>query len=94
MTARPPLPEIVAKLIPRLASSEANALVVQPRKARKLCLGTILRYLHRGDPARYWTALKEPREELRREIMRYGWMRATHDKDGRYLIRPSQRGAP
>jgi hypothetical protein len=30
---------------------EANALVVQPKKARKLCLQTILKYLHRGDPA-------------------------------------------
>ena len=27
---------------------EANALVVQPRKARKLCLAAVLRYLHRG----------------------------------------------
>jgi hypothetical protein len=69
---------------------EANALVVQPRKARKLCLGAILKYLDRGDPARYRTALKEPREELRREIMRYGWRRATHDQAGRYLIRPPQ----
>jgi hypothetical protein len=61
---------------------------VQPRKARKLCLGTILKYLHRGDPARYRTALKEPREQLRREIKRYGYRRATHDKEGRYLVRP------
>jgi hypothetical protein len=67
---------------------EANALVVQPKKARKLCLQNILRYLHRSDPIRYLNALKEPREELRREIKRYGWRRATHDKDGRYLIRP------
>jgi hypothetical protein len=72
---------------------EANALVVQPRKARKLCLATILRFLHRGDPARYWTALKAPREELRREIKRYGWRRATHDKEGRYLIRPRPNSA-
>ena len=67
---------------------EANALVVQPKKARKLCLQNILRYLHRSDPIRYLNALKEPREELRREVMRYGWRRATHDPEGRFLIRP------
>jgi hypothetical protein len=72
---------------------EANALVTQPKAARKLCLRAILEYLDRGDPARYRTALKEPREELRREIMRYGWRRATHDQAGRYLIRPPRRGS-
>ena len=56
---------------------EANALVVNPREARKLCLGAILKYLHRSDPIRYFIALKEPREELRREIVRHGWRRAS-----------------
>jgi hypothetical protein len=72
---------------------ESNALVVRPRAARKLCLEAILRYLRRGDPACYLTALKEPREELRREIMRYGYTRATHDQAGRHLIRPPQRNS-
>jgi hypothetical protein len=72
---------------------EANALVTQPKAARKLCLRTILKYLSPRDPARYRTALKEPREELRREIMRYGYSRATHDQAGRYLIRPPQRNS-
>jgi hypothetical protein len=67
---------------------EANALVVQPKKACKLCLGAILKYLHRSDPIRYSIALREPARSCGGRIKRYGWRRATHDQEGRYLIRP------
>jgi hypothetical protein len=67
---------------------EANALVVRPKAARKLCLKTILKFLSPHDPQRYRSMLKGPREELRKEIMTYRWKRATHDRAGRYWIRP------
>jgi hypothetical protein len=91
-------PDWVAPLTPFTVGTgarkcEANALVTQPKRARKLCLRTILKYLSPRHPAQYRSRLKEPREELRREVMRYGYSRATHDQAGRYLIRPPWRNS-
>jgi hypothetical protein len=74
---------------PGARKCEANALVVRPKLARKLYLRTILKYLSPRHPQRYRSILAPHREELRKEIMTYGYRRATHDSAGRYLIRPA-----
>jgi hypothetical protein len=49
---------------------EANALVVRPDAGRDLRRQAILKYLPETAPAQYQAALREPREQVRIEILR------------------------
>jgi hypothetical protein len=49
---------------------EANALLRVPTIARAMCRQAILKYVPAHAPSRYDDALEEPREQMRREILR------------------------